>query len=536
MWGDSLNVGIDLRTGGTDLDWPNVYQVRSRAPAGISSDISPLDQAIAPDGNDYLSSHEYFAKQREADIGAAVYIVSHGYNGTKLVGLSTEWGVGNTLHEAAITRINAAIQTVRATAPTAVFGGIIQMVGTNDGSAGTAASTWGTALSSAISDMRSRIFLNGVSGTTAATKPYIINGLMPEGNTSVAALAIEQKMRQIAASTTACKYYKMPEGIARVDNIHPSAAGMRVVGPGNAALLQDATAPVISVATTYSQFAGQNMLIELTADTYAYWTVSNTTDYEVVGIGDGVSGVNSTRIRYYLRWLSDGTKTAGTYSTTIIATDASGNSSSISRTDTVVAAYGGTVGTVSASSQTLSTGSTTNDLRQRVILPVTLGAGMNIIVLSRNTGGATDVSAVTFNGIIATRDANSGTTTQIYYVPSAAAQSGNLLVTPNTSTITSIGCAITCVTGTVATPTTSVVMQNASRTTPHLTTSQTCPTNGIIAGGGLIPSIGTATSGETELARSTNLFSAYRTTDGSIGATGTNNGFSWLAAAAFAKA
>jgi lysophospholipase L1-like esterase len=536
-FGDSVGVGIDARDGAVDLDWPNVYQVRQRAPTGISSDISPLDQAIVPTGTDFLSSYEYFGKQRAADIGAAVYLVPHNYNGTRLGATSTDWGLAGTLSDGFISRSNAAIQTVRAVVPTAVLGGIIMCEGTNDGAASVNPTTYNTNLNAMIPYIRTRIFKNGVSGADASTLPFLINGIMPESLPASGYMGVELKLRETAATITNGKFYRMPEGIARpADNIHPSAAGMRVVGPANAAIIKDTTAPVISTPATYTQYAGQNMLIELVADKYAWWTTSNTTDYEIISIADGPSGIGASRLRWYLRWLSDGTKTAGTYSTTITAKDASGNTSSITRTDTVVTAYGTQVGTITATSMTTSTGVTTNDLRSRTILPVSLGAGMNVITISRNTGGASDVSSVAFNGILATRDANSGGTTQVYYLPSAVAQTGNLVITPNASAILSIGCTIVCLTGTVATPSSSSVMQNASRATPHLTASLTCPTNGIIVGGGIIPNIGTATSGETELVRNGFLFTATRTTDGSLGAAGQNLGFSWLSASAFAKA
>lgn len=537
-FGDSLGVGIDPRDPVIDLDWPNVYQVRQRAPVGISSDITPLDQAIAPDGTNYLSSNEYFAKQRAADIGAAVYLVPHNYNGSRLGSTATDWGAGTALTNGLIARANAAIQTVLAAAPNAVVGGFVLFEGTNDATINADPTTYNTNLNALIAAVRSGVFLNGVSGATAATKPIIINGLMPEDLNGPTHMAIELKLRETAATITNGKFYKMPEGIARTqDNIHPNAGGMRVVGPAHAALLKDTTEPVITPSlASYTQYAGQKMLIELTADKYVWWTLSNTTDYELFSFSDNASGIGFSRLRWFLRWIGDGTKGVGTYSTTLTAKDASGNVSTLNRTDTVVAAYGSQPGTITKTAMTMTTGAVTSDMRGRTIVPVSLGAGMNCIELSKNSGSAPDIASVTYNGIVLTRDPNSGATTSLWYLPSAIAQSGNLVITPTASTITSIVCINICITGTQASPASSSVIQNGQHTTPHITGSLTCPSGGIIIGGGIIPSPGTVTTGETELNRTGNLVAGYRTTDGAIGAAGTNNGFSALFAAAFAPA
>jgi hypothetical protein len=430
-WGDSLGVGIDAADRAIDTYGTNVWQVRQRAPTGISnvSVLPPLDVSFPPDGVDHLSPLESFANQRAIDIGAPVYLVPHYHNGSKFG--ATGWGAGNTLHEAAIARFNAAIQTVKTAFPTAVVGGMVIFEGTNDAAASVVDTVWETAMTGALSNMRPRVFKNGISGADISTLPVVLCGLMAEDLQVTVNLAIEMKMRKIAATITGGKFWKMPEGIARVDNIHPTVAGNRIVGPGIAALLKDKTAPVITPAlAAYTQFAGQNMLIELTADKFiTQWVLSNTTDYELVSISDNVNGIGLSRVRWFLRWVSDGTKTAGTYSTNITATDASGNVSTITRTDTVLAAYGTQVGTPTATHITSFNGVTTNDMRARSNVPISLGAGMNLLIVTRDAGGAPDFTAK-FNGIIPVVDAGSNGNTKLLYLPSAAAQSGILQVTP----------------------------------------------------------------------------------------------------------
>lgn len=399
-WGDSLGVGIDARDPLVDLDWPAVKQIRFRAPAGISADISPLDQAVNPTGTDYLSPYEYFAKGRAAQIGADVYLVAHNSNGTSFGAVG--WGVGNTLHEAFIARANAAIQTFLTANPTGVVGGIIDFECSNDANAGAAPLTYLAARLAAMADMRARIFQNGVSGANIAAKPYIINGMLPEYLSTANRVLYEQALRSAAQQTTNCYFYKMPEGIHRGDNLHPSLAGSRSVGAGDAALLVDVTAPVVTgvvASGDYSCYEGQKMLLELSANKYAFWTLAGAGagDYEIIWLSDGVSGINLSRMRQYLRWAGDGTGTVGAHPVTLVAED-------------------------------------------------------------------------------------------------------------------------------------------ASRTTPHITASLTCPVNGRIVGGGNIAGIGAGTAGQTTLQNSGNNWTAYRTTDGSLGHAGTNNGFSWLGAAAFAKA
>jgi hypothetical protein len=542
-WGDSLGVGIDAADRAIDTYGTNVWQVRQRAPTGISNVtvLPPLDVSFPPDGIDHLSPLESFANQRAITIGAPVYLVPHYHNGSKFI--ASGWGTGNTLHEAAIARFNAAIQTVKTAFPTAVVGGMVILEGTNDSTANTVDTTWETAMTGAIANMRSRVFKNGISGADISTLPVILGGQMPEGmSSSTTSLAIELKMRKIAATITNGKYYKMPEGIARTDNIHPSVAGNRIVGPGFAALLTDKTAPVITPAlAAYTQFAGQNMLIELTADKFiAQWVLSNTTDYELVSITDNVNGIAYSRVRWFLRWISDGTKTAGTYSTNITATDGAGNVSTITRTDTVLAAYGTQVSTPTATHVMSFNGATTNDARARSNVPISLGAGMNLLIVTRDGGSAPDFTAK-FNGIIPAVDAGSNGDTKLLYLPSAVAQSGILQVTPTSSALTAIDVQILCLTGTVATPASSSVMVNLSRTTPHLTASLTCPSGGIIAGGGIVPGMAAPTpanqpSGQTVLFDVNQRLTAYRVTTGQLGAGGTNNGFSSLGAAAFAPA
>lgn len=361
-WGDSIGIGIYARAGGTDLDWPGIYQVRSRAVAGISADISPLDQAIAPTGTDYLSPTEYFAKQRVADIGQNVFLVPHNWNGTRL-GTGFDWGVGNSLHEAFITRANAAIVTVKATYPSAVVKGIIQFEGSNDAVAGTP-NTWKADCIAAIADMRSRIFMNGVSGANVSSTHYIIMGLIPEYYGG-AYQAYEDAIREIGFTTTNGKVYKMPSAIT-TDNLHPNLAGNRTIGPLIAGLLTDVTGPTMTSPATGTGTEGITYSLSLTSnDAVGY------SKFEINGgAGAAQFEIGNAYSTPVLRWVGNSTgPVAGTYVVGVRARDASGNygaTQTITITQNAAAA-----GTWSNWSQPVTTASESgwNSYMVRLIIP-----------------------------------------------------------------------------------------------------------------------------------------------------------------------
>lgn len=544
-WGDSIGVGSAARDGGVDLDWSGVFQVRTRSPAGISADISPLDQAIAPDGTNWLSPLEYFAKQRVDDIDNDNYLVPHCSNGSSIG--AGGWGIGNTLHEAFITRANAAIQTVKAVNPAAVVGGIIQFEGSNDANVGSTPLTYEAALIAAIGDMRSRIFKNGISGATIADTPYIINGFIPEYLSTANRVLYEQALRNVARQTTGGKFYKMPEGIHIGDFLHPSAAGTRSVGTGNALLLKDTIGPVVTgvvAAGTYSVYEDQKMLLELTANEYAYWTLSGAgaSDYEIVFISDGTSGIDLSRMKQYLRWNGDGTKNPGTFPVTLVAEDASGNVTNHAFTTNVFTAYGSDAGAETATYIGAARLAVPNVTTKYKVPAVTLGAGLNLLTLM--PGGATSsITAVTLGGIAATKVAytSSGDLHDIWSVPIAQAGAYDLEIT-FVGTLQSLDYIINVLNSTAAAPSDFVFVNAGYRNSPQETPSITVPTNGLALGTWRAEGV----SGRTPLAGVTELsdndstgpyqWVGRRSTSGTLGFSHSGGGFMGMVAIAYARA
>lgn len=542
-WGDSLSVGNYAADRSIDTYGTNVWTVRQRAPTGLSnvSLLSPMDQAQNPTGTDYLSPEEIFSNQRSQATGAPVCFIGHGRAGSSLYDATTNttgtWGVGISDHEGFVTRANAAIQTVQAAYPNAFLAGIVQFMGSNNRGLGNS-SGFQTNLLAAIADMRARIFQNGISGADASALPYIINGMIPEGLTAPGYINYELVLRSVAASITNGKFFKMPEGITS-DNLHPTAAANRtVVGPGDAALLTDKTPPVIGTVANYTSYTGQNMLIELTADKYVKWTLSGAgaSDYEIVDVSDGVSGLGLTRVRQYLRWAGDGTKAIGTYGCTITAKDGAGNTTSINRVDTVIAAYGlsstgpVTQTVVSTTGYTKFNGATANATTPISFpskfgdtLPAqAFGAGLNLLIFQQ---GSAPVSAIKVAGVSAVRvdpGATSGTFLEVWAVP--LAQGGNhafQVWTSSTVAISNPACSVVCLTNSKALPTSSDYY-----TSPVQPTATGASLT--IGAGGSIIGIGTGNSGDPVASPAVTLqtlvqsshFVAYRTSSGSISVSG----------------
>lgn len=540
-WGDSIGVGVTVREAG-DTDWAGVFQVRQRAPTGITADITPLDQAVAPDANSYLSPYEYFGKQRTADIGKDIYLVPHNSNGSSIAPGS--WGVGNTFHEAFITRANAAIQTVLASVPNAKVGGIYQIEGSNDTS-NNAPATYETALRAAIADMRSRIFQNGVSGANLSALPYIINGLLPDYISTTNRRDYELVLRSVAQSITGGKFLPIPEGFNAGDNLHPSLAGSRYYGTASAGLLTDTSAPIISgiVGTgAYSIYTAQKMQLELSPNEYAWCTLSGAgaADFEIVTLSENTSGIGVSRFKQYLRWNLDGTKAVGTYTVTVVATNGAGLVTNQVLTVNVLAAYG----TASTGAVTVTDGgfvfANSNPGNVPYMSPsIALGAGLNLIY-TYFSGSVTALNSLSINGIEATLVAGStaGDVSQIWALPLAQATTGPMKVS-TTGNVGQIRLKAVTLTNTVATAASTDNRNVGSQPNPMSSASLTCPTDGVIIGMGWNNGVPTAGTGNTLIAANTvpasdTFFAVSRTTTGSTSING--NGFGALVSAAFAKA
>lgn len=546
-WGDSIGVGISEQQLPADANPAAVYNVRARAPAGISQTL-PWDQAIANDGKNYFSPYQAFAKQRAADTGRNIYFVPHNWNGTSISLSTSTWGVGNSLHEAFIARANAAIQTVLAAEPGAVIGGIIQVEGTNDQIAGETnapIATFKSKIAAAISDMRARIFKNGVSGTNIADTNYIIMGLMPEGRTAQSAGAyrgsyFEQFLQQTAAALTNGRYVRVGEGMAEPDNIHPTYTSNHTIGVQMAGLLTNTTAPVISgVPSTYNTYDAQKLGLLLSADKPVWWTTSNSTDFEVVPIMDGPIGIESTRWKWYLRWLNDTTKGVGTYTTTLSAEDGSGLITTQAVSVTVEPAYGSVTGT---GTPTLTNQGSVSYSLANVRTPYStparvVGRGLNLVRVI-GSGSLTSITAVSVNGVNGVQVAaqTSGDQSQVWAVPIATAGSYPVTIT-GAGTVSSLTVQIATVTNTKLTPASGLILNNGYHGSPHVVAGVTCPAGGIVVGMGGVPSAPTPIAGFTlsGAAGADFTFVGSRTTTGDVGCSA-NAGYSSIGAIAFEAA
>jgi hypothetical protein len=542
---DSTEVGTIVRDAG-DTNPANAYNWRTRAPAGISTSL-PYDEAVAPTGTSYLAWSEGYVKQNITNSGLPTYVMPHGWNGTRIVDVTagdSTWGVGRSLHEASITRANTAVAAILAANPGAVprFT-ILVSGGTNDNAAN--ADTWETNITAALADFRARVFKNGVSGDAIGTDaPVIFRGMSPEkiGAGGGAALAIEHKMRKFMYSLTNARYWKQPEGQNSGDNVHPSNAGQRADGIGAANIRDTTTAPVITFPSSFSIYTGQKLAREIVTNVPAhyYLTGADAAQFEVhqtkEGIGD--TNVNNSRAHWYLRWTGNGdAPAAGTYNVTINAKGNAPTATTLAVTVTVVAAYGSVVETVVAShadAEFPTPGTTTiGGTSRRVIANINLKRGFNFVNIGKSGGTISDVSAcVASNGLVGTRDANAVNGAWPFYFYSAQDETVDLYATC-TGSPTQFGVTVTSVVGTVAAPSTSQVLGRATRV--QQTTSMTCPTNGIIIGGGFCTTGTTEVSGCTQLNTDDGFnFTGSRTTTGIFGIS--NSGDGVMAAVALAKA
>jgi hypothetical protein len=168
---------------------------------------------------------------------------------------------------------------------------------------------------------------------------------------------------------------------------------------------------------------------------------------------------------------------------------------------------------------------------------------MNVLQFVNQAGISTDIVSVTFNGIVAAKDANSvagGQGPWLFYLTVPTAQTGDLIITSNVSDagvpFGALDMGAILLRGYAATPASSARISHTSRASPHVTASLTCPAGGIIVGQGQAPGSISPTPGMTELYKSAPLWMGYRYDTGVLGETSASTSVSSAFASAFAVA
>jgi hypothetical protein len=533
--GDSTAVGVQEREGG-DTAFAGTSNWRTRAPAGISTSL-PYDQAIAPDGTSYLSHWEYSAKRyTELFPTKSILVVPHGWNGSSIAGESPQWGVGNSLHESAIARANAAIAAYLAANPDAVLEFEISVSeGTNDQPVD--ADEWETAWLAAIADIRSRVFKNGVSGATIGTDAVaVFRGMLPENMASGggASGVIEHTMRKFQYTMPNARYWKQAEGNS-ADGVHPTNEGQRLDGVGLENTVYDTTPPVFSAPASFSIYSGEKLAREIVTDKPAWYYLTGTDAalFEIVPLAPISTGgaIDSQRFSWYLRWASDGVAPAAdTYNVTINAKGSAASAATQALVVTVGAAYGTQVEAIASSWEIGQGADTSPKASTTTFRDMPLKRGVNVLATLKVAGGVTDWTAcVCSNGLVGVRDANSGEGGQ-FYIYSAQDETVDIDVTWAGDT-PSVFAFLTNLKGTTALPA-------SSATTTSATVNMTCPASGIVivqgyAVGGLTPPSGQTNYPDPPIKNDGAMYAGYRTTTGDVGAGG---GFARLFASAWAKA
>lgn len=539
---DSTEVGVFAREAG-DTNPANAYNWRSRSPAGISTSL-PYDQAIAPDGTSYLAFSEGYVKQNIANTGLPTYVVPHGYNGSSIAAAGAAWGVGNSLHEASITRANAAVAAILAANPGAVprFT-ILVSGGTNDAGASASATTWETNITAALADFRSRVFKNGVSGETIGTDaPTIFRGMMANfiGANNAYANPIEYKMRKFMYSLPNARYWHQPEGQSEgPSNVHPNNAGQRGDGIGAANIRDTTVAPVITFPSSYSLYVGQKFRQEIVTDKdcWLYLTGTDAAQFEIVPIteGNGDTNVNNSRTHWHLQLVGDAAlASASTYNITINAKGNAPTTTTQAFQLIGVAAYGSQAETVAAQ---LAFTQRTDYSSSYKIANATLKRGINMLWFEKLSGSGTALSSIrTSSGLEGTL-VTSNSSQWLYCLYSAQDQTCDIILTGANGPFTDANVAIVNAVGTVATPGSSALLPYIAPGTTFQTSSLTLSGAGVILGAGNSGAGATAISGVTLFTQSgTGIITGYRTTTGAFGYNIPSSNYGSAAAIALAKA
>lgn len=229
-----------------DTDQANVKQYANYASdtATYRKIIDSTHPLLFPEGNSFSAPNQ--SKGSGDEIGkriAAVYpndivlLVPCAWGNTSLLNPAAnsapnapQWGVGNSLYLNAITRTNEAISAAQAAYPgaTIVLHSMYWIQGEADGTYATT-QQYLDALTATIAGFRS-----GITG--AASAPFIIGGMLPEGIIGHPGYElIEAAHRQAVTAVAGVQYINGPIGFDRGDNLHYAAGGHRLLGPKMAA-------------------------------------------------------------------------------------------------------------------------------------------------------------------------------------------------------------------------------------------------------------------------------------------------------------
>lgn len=217
-------------TGTIDSTPANLKQY-SCAPASanfqtIMSGSDPLEMEEGIETGQIGPGHSFGVQYMTNNPTRGVLLVPFAHGSTSLVSFSQEWHVGNSLHETAVTRCNAAITAIQAIYPSSAFAGIAWLQGENDAQQSATESTYATAFDAAMADWRSRI--TGASSCwicVLGLAPGFISAT-PGGSGVVAAL------QNAPTRLTRTVYVAGPSG--NDDGLHYNAVAQRILGPNAA--------------------------------------------------------------------------------------------------------------------------------------------------------------------------------------------------------------------------------------------------------------------------------------------------------------
>lgn len=214
-------------TGSIDSTPANLKQY-SCAPASanfqtIMSGSDPLEMEEGVETGQIGPGHSFGVQYITNNPTRGVLLVPFAHGATALVSFSQEWHVGNSLHETAVTRCNAAITAIQATYPSSAFAGIAWLQGEND--AGASESTYATAFDAAIADWRSRI--TGASGCWLA-----VLGMAPGFIAGGTAAGVVAAHVATPGRVSRSVYVAGPSG--NDDGLHYNATAQRILGPNAA--------------------------------------------------------------------------------------------------------------------------------------------------------------------------------------------------------------------------------------------------------------------------------------------------------------